>query len=166
MSTRIGPSLFWLRSSKFRVRPFNFSIQTFSPFKLVLSTLPSQSFSFFDSDLPIFPGPSFPLFQVSPSHFFSQTVPVFWVSSSYFLSQTLPFFWVRPSHFSKSVLLTFFTVSFRILPIVCSDLITMCTVDKIKDVGVCRKRLHCYTNSLARETNQQNSNRQARKREK
>ena len=42
----------------------------------------------------------------------------------------------------------------------------MCTVDKIKDVGVCRKRLHCTTNSLAKETNQQSTNRKARNREK
>ena len=118
---------------------------------------------------------SFPLFPVSPSHFSTQTFPYFWVRPSHFSKSVLLiflvrpsqffglvllifrvrpclFFGVRPSHLSKSVLPIFFSVSFRILPILCSDLITMCTVDKIKDVGVCRKLLHCTTNSLARET--------------
>ena len=45
----------------------------------------------------------------------------------------------------------------------CSNLIAMCSADKIKGIGVCRKHLQCATNSLDRETNQQIANRQARK---
>ena len=136
-----------------------------------VSSSPSQPFSFFESDISTFTGPSFPFFWVSPSDFSSQTFP--------FFGSVLLILRVRLSHFFGSVLPTFpiqslkldplpifFTVSFRLLPILCFDLIAMCTVDKIKDVGVCRKHLHCTANSLARETNQQNTNRQARKKKK
>ena len=162
----------------------------------VLPTFLSQSFSFSESDLPIsWVSPShfsksillifrprsfistdqsFHPFKVSPAQFLSQAFPFFWVSPSHFESRSSHFFGsvltTFPSHFfsffESDFLPIFVTVSFWILPVLCSDLIAMYTVDKIKDIGVCRNRLHCTSNSLARETNQQNTNRQARKTKK
>ena len=43
-----------------------------------------------------------------------------------------------------SVLPTFFAASFPLLPALRSNLMAMCTVDKVKDGGVCRKRLLHY----------------------
>ena len=131
----IGPSLFWLRPSVFRVRRSHFLGQSFP--KSVLLIFRLRHSHFFGSLLFIF--------RVRPSHFFRSIFPTF--SGQCF------------SFFSSDLLPIFFTVSFRLLPVICSDLIAICTVDKIKDVGVCRKRLHCTKNSLARETNQQNTNR-------
>ena len=133
----------------------------------------SQTCHVFESDLPCFDfdlpclKSDLPIFRVSPSHFPNQSSPLFQFRPSYFFWSFLPtlfqvsllIFRVRPpSHLLHSVL--------RILSVLCSDLIAMCTDGKIKDIRVCRKRLHCTTNSLARETNQKNTNRQARKREK
>ena len=108
----------------------------------------------FDSDLPCLES-DFPIFQVSPSR--SQFFSFFESDLSIFSGQSVPLFQVSSSHFSCQT---------SCLPVLCSGLIAMCTVDKIKDVGVCRKRLDCTTNTLARETNQQNTNRQARKTKK
>ena len=105
----------------------------------------------FDSGLPCLESVLL-IFRLRPSNFFGSVLPSFPIQfHSFFESDLLPIF---------------FTLSFRLLPILCSNVIAMSTADKIKDVGVCRKRLHCTTNSLARETNQQNTTRQDRKREK
>ena len=150
--------IFWVSPSYFcnqlfplvQVSPSHFSSQTSHFFESFLSTFPSQSLSFFDSHLHIFTG-----------------------QSLQFSKSALLIFRARPSHFFGSVLLIFesdlfpifFTASFQILSVLCCDLIAMCTVYKIEDVDVYRKRLHCTVNILARETNQQNNNRQSRKRE-
>ena len=162
------------RPSFFRVRPAVFLNRTF-PVLAQTFYVQSQTFPFFGSVLPEvspshFTSQTFPFFPVSPSHFSKSVFLIFRVRPSHSFRSVLLIFRVRPSHFFRSVLPTFpsqffsffesyilpifFTVSFWILPVLCSDLIAMYTVDKIKDVGVCRKRLHCTTNSLARETNQ------------
>ena len=119
-----------------------------------------QTYRVFESDLPCFDSylpyleSDLPIFWVSPSHFSSQIFPFFPVSPSHFSKSVLLIFRLRPSDFFGSILPTFpsqffsffesdllpifFTVSFRLLPVLFSDLIAMCTVDKIKDVGVCR----------------------------
>ena len=78
------------------------------------------------------------------------------MSRFHFLKSAFLIFRVKPSpHFLHSVL------SDLVWSV--SDLIAMCTADKTKGIGVGRKHLHCTTNSLAREINQQITNRQARK---
>ena len=121
----------------------------------------------FDSDLPClepdlplfrvspshFSSQTFPFYPVCPSHFSKSVLLIFRLRLFLFSTSVLLIFRVRPSHFCGSVLPTFpsqffsffesdllpifFTASFRLLSVLCSDFIVMCTVDKIKDVGVC-----------------------------
>ena len=104
----IGPCLFWMRSSMFRVRPSYLTSQRSSLFQSVLPTPPPKMGR---PDLKNEKG--FLIFRVRPSHFWG-------VSPSHFSSQTIPFlgsvlptFPIQPFSFFESDLLPFFfTVSF------------------------------------------------------
>ena len=113
----VGPPLLWLSFSLLLSQSFPFLSQSFRVF--------CQSFSFFESVLPDFKSPTFP---VNASYFLTLTyhISMMSVSPSHALGQSFPFF---------------FTAYFLLFPVLRFDLITMCTVDKIKDEGVCRKRL-------------------------
>ena len=153
----IRPSLFWLGPTVFRVRLSHFSGQSFPKSVLLIFRVSPSDFS----------KPVLLIFRVRPFHFFGSVLPNFLSQSFSFFDSDVPFFLSQScSFFDSDLLPIFFTVSFRLLPVLCSGLIAMCNVDKIKDVGVCRKRLDCTTNTLARETNQKNTNRQARKTKK
>ena len=151
----------------FRLRPSLFSTSVLLISRLRPSHFQSQTFPFFPVSPSYFSKSVLLIFRLSPSHFFGSVLLIFRVRLSHFFGSVLPIFPSQfYSFFESDLLAIFLTVSFWLLPILCSHLIAMCTADKIKDVGVCRKRLHCTTNSLAREINQQNTNRQARKKEK
>ena len=125
----------------FGITPSHFLAQTFRFLRVSPSTFRNHPFSFFKPGLLIFGGgQSFSFSEPDLPIFFGSVLPTF-------PSQSFSFF-------KLDLLPIFFTLSFRLLPVLCSDLIDMCTVDKIKEAGVCRKRLHCTTNSLSRETNQ------------
>ena len=113
----VGPPLLWLSFFLLLSQSFPFLSQSFRVF--------CQSFSFFESVLPDFKSPTFP---VNASYFLTLTyhISMMSVSPSHALGQSFPFF---------------FTAYFLLFPVLRFDLITMCTVDKIKDEGVCRKRL-------------------------
>ena len=123
------------------IRPSHFSTQTFRFLRVSPSTFQNHPFSFFKPGRLIFGGSVLLIFRGRPSHFFGSVLPTF-------LSQSFSFF-------ELDLFPIFFTLSFRLLPVLCSDLIDMCTADKIKDAGVCRKRFHCTTNSFSRETSQE-----------
>ena len=90
-------------------------------------SLLTQSFPFIESVLAIFEL-DLPCFDSVLLVFFNWTLSV--------LNHPIPFI--------MSVLAIFFTAFFPLLPALRSDLIAMCTVDKINDGGVCRKRLLHY----------------------
>ena len=182
--------IFWLRTSiftgqsfqPFKVSPSYFSSQTFLFFWVSPSHFSSQTFPFFRVSPSHFPKSTLLICRVRPSHFYGSVLPTFQSQSRSFFEQDLPIFLGQffsflesdlPilsgqsfSFFGSDLLFIFFAVSFRLLSVLCSDLIAMSTVDKINGVGVCRKCLRFTKNSLARETNQQNTIRQARKWEK
>ena len=178
---------FRVRSAVFLNRTFLVWTQTFrqsfSFFESYLSIFSSQSFPllqvspshFFDSGPPIFTGQSFSLFYVILSHFSSQTFPIFWsvrllfpVRSSQFFGQPFPLSQVSPCNFSSQTSFAFSSLCPFNFFLFCLPIWSPCTLlTKLKmSVGVFRKRLPCTTNSLVRETNQRNTNRQAREREK
>ena len=118
----VGPSVFWLSLSRF-IEP---------------------DLHYFDLFLPVYwVSPSG--FTTSPSHFLSQSLSIFKVQ----FFEWILLFWLQTYHVLMmsvrngfgSVLPFFFTASFLLLPVLRSDLIGMCTVNKIKNGGVCRKRL-------------------------
>ena len=127
----VGYSLFWLspshllsQSFRFLTWTFRFLTQSFSVFLSQTYFILTQSFSFIESVLPIFES-YLPCFESVLLVFLSWTFSI--------LTQSFPYI--------ESILPIFSTASFPLLPALHSDLIPMCTVDKINDGGVCRKRL-------------------------
>ena len=149
-------SIYWISPSHFSAGT---SLFWLSPSRFFESDLLS-----FDSVLPIYRvGPCHiwvgsSVFWLSPSRFFWVGPSLFWLSPSHFLvgpsmfwlSHSCFFFnWTlsilnHPIPLILSVLAIFFTASFPLLPPLCSDLVAMCTVDKINDGGLCRRRLLHY----------------------
>ena len=127
----VGYSLFWLspshllsQSFRFLIWTFRFLTQSFSVFLSQTYSILTQSFSFIESVLPIFES-YLPCFESVLLVFLSWTFSI--------LTQSFPYI--------ESILPIFSTTSFPLLPALHSDLIPMCTVDKINDGDVCRKRL-------------------------
>ena len=140
---------------------------------------------YFDSALLVFLARPSPLFWLSPSHLYSQLFP-FLSQSFRIFHQPLSFFWVSPSQFLKSSFSSEFFLFFHsemmpVLPIFSLRLSCFCPLSalilspgalftKFK-MDVCAESVYFTTwmtksNSFVTEAHHDNTNRQARKKEK
>ena len=127
--------------------------QSISFFLSRIFSILTQSFSFIELGL---------LFFQLDLPAFESVVLVFLIWTFSVLTQSFPF--------TESVIPIFSTASFPLQSALHSDLITMCTVHKINDGGMCRRCLLQYLEqkieSLARKSDQDNTKRQEEREKK